>query len=461
MKTKMNMKMKNKLFFRAGCAMLALFVSATCLASCAREEGEKNETSAPSVEEEFSPVTDKGEESELYTRYEEYCENSSLAFKGNEALGADSFEYEEIGGEIKINKYIGKENVIVIPENIDGMAVTSIGEGAFSGGGVGAVYIPDTVKSIAQGAFENCGGLTTLRLPFVGDGGEIGFLGHIFGAKDADSNAVTVPVSLDMVIVGGECAGIAEDAFRRCKALSAVVFEGETENVGEFAFYECDDLVYITLDRVIGEIGEYALAGCDSLYFADVSNAQSVGDGAFYLCRSLNGLSLNLSENEYLGRLFGADSHEFNEEFVPVSLRRIIVCEGNEIIPEFAFADCKCLTEVVLPESLVSVGVRAFAYCRSLGRITIPDGVKTVGDDAFFGCDAMSALTLGEGLESIGMQAFFGCKSLRTVEFPSSLKSIGASAFYGCESLEAADLPENVTVGKDAFRNCPWPEAAN
>ncbi len=457
----MKTKMKNKLFLRSVCALLALLISALCLMSCSSEDGEDNETSAPSVEEEFSPVTDKGEESELYKRYNEYRENSSLAFKENDSLGADSFEYEAISGEIKINKYIGEGNVIVIPEEIDGMAVTSIGEGAFSGGGVGAVYIPDTVKTVAHGAFENCGGLTTLRLPFVGDGGEIGFLGHIFGANESDSNAVAVPASLDMVIVGGECSEIATDAFRRCKTLSAVIFEGKMEKIGEFAFYECDDLVYITLDRAFGEIGEYAFAGCDSLYSADVSNAQSVGDGAFYSCRSLNNLALKFSVGKYdfLGRLFGADSHEFNEEFVPLSLRRIIVGEGSEIIPEFAFADCKYLTDVILPESLVSVGVRAFAYCRSLGKVTIPGGVETIGDDAFFGCDAMFSLTFSEGLESIGMQAFFGCEKLTAVDFPRSLKVIGASAFCGCEVLERADVPSDVTVGKDAFRNCPGLES--
>ncbi len=432
-------------------ALLLLCVLCVTFAACDSSDIEHEEREEQWSAEPFEPVQDLGRESELYARYEEYAQKSELAFSANEPLDGSAFEYEITDGYVTVKKYIGQEAVIVIPQSIDGAAVCAIASGAFSGGGVRAVYIPDTVSMIAKGAFNGCDALSTLRLPFIGDGGEIGYLGYIFGASEPDENAVKVPSSLDMVIVGDQCGTVAQEAFRRCKTLSAVIFEGEVEQLGKLAFYECDDLVYITLDMVSGEIGEYAFAFCDSLYLADVSNAIDVGDGAFYSCSAINSLSVRLQDGDFLGRYFGAETHELNEEFISRSLRVVSVAEGCEKIHEFAFAGCKYLTEVNLPESLCSIGIRAFSGCRSLRSVKIPDGVKTICDDAFFGCDALSSLILGEGLESIGMQAFFGCKRLEAVEFPSSLMSIGASAFYGCEALETADVGEAVSVGKDAL----------
>ncbi len=433
--------------------LLMLLSLAFALSACSPST-QGNGSYESESEEIFEPAIDQGADSELYKRHEEYKENASLAFKSNSPLGKESFRYEVEDGQVKIVEYIGEDSIIVIPESIDGSPVTAVKKGAFSGGAVLAVYIPDSVKSIEEGAFENCGGLSTLRLPFVGDGGENAFLGCIFGAKEPDENSVAIPASLDMVIVGANCTSIADEAFRRAKSLSAVVFEGEIESVGSLAFYECADLVYITLERVTGDIGEYALAFASSLYFADISNAETVGKGIFYRCQKLNGICLTLAENDFLGRYFGSDSVEFNGEFIPASLRCVTVAEGTKKIPDRAFTDCKYITSVTLPRSLVSVGIRAFYLCRSLSEITIPDSVTEIEDDAFFMCDGIVSLKLGSSLKDIGMQAFYGCASLKGVECPESLEKIGASAFYGCASLSSVSLGGVKVLGRDAFGSC-------
>ncbi len=401
------------------------------LSSCAQTDCGDETNTESETEAVFVPSEDKGEASELGQRYYEYAENISLAFKGYEPTDADAFEYEISDGKAKITKYIGESSIIVVPEKIENAAVTEIAEAAFSGGGVGAVYIPDSVTRIAQGAFADCGGLSTLRLPMIGDGGENAYIGYVFGADEPDKNAVSVPPSLDMVIVGDGCRSIAEKAFYGVKTVSAVIFEGEIESVGKMAFYQCVDLVLVTLDKVKGDIDELAFAFCSSLYYADVSNAEAE-NGSFYLCNAMNGIKLNLSDGEYLGRLFGAESPDFNDEFVPVSLRSVEIGDKTESIPNRAFTSCKYLTEIAFSESVRSIGVRAFYSCRSLSEITLPDSLKIVDDDAFFGCD-----------------------NLRCVEFGSSLESIGMQAFYGCKMLERAEYGNNVTVGKEAFGNCP------
>ncbi len=445
--------MKNKGFFLKLTALFLILLMSLCLSLVACSETPEEQTGEDETEEPFEPAENNREESELYKRYEEYKENATLAFKNNAPLSKDSFSFEKTDGKVRITKYTGEETIIVIPETIDGVPVVEIAEGTFSGGSIRAVYLPDTVEVIEQGAFDNCNGLATLRLPFIGDGKVNSFVGYIFGADEPDENAIALPPSLDMIIVGDGCEGVSDEAFKGAKTLSAVILPESAEKIGKLAFYQCADLVYVECGGV-SEIDEYAFGYCKSLYDIDISSAQKVADGALYSCTALNSITLSFDENDYLGRLFGAESAEYNDEFVPMSLRSVNVAEGCKKIPSRAFYSCKYITEVSLPDSLQTVGIRAFYACRSLGGVIIPDNVKLIDDDAFFGCDNLGELELGASLEIIGMQAFYGCKALKTVVCPESMTTIKASAFYGCESLESVELGGTSKVGKDAFAGC-------
>ena len=447
--------MKNRIIKLTALLLALTLMLGISLAACSdksEQESIETETDAP-----FVPAVDNGEESELYERYAEYEENASLAFKSYSPVDKDAFSYEKADGAVKIVKYVGDESIVIIPDTIDGAEVTELSEAAFADSPVRAVYIPDTVKKIGKGAFANCTSLSTLRVPFVGDGGENGFIGYIFGANEPDANAVALPPSLDMIIVGEGSESIADEAFKGAKTLSAVVLSDNVKKIGKLAFYQCVDLVYFSFGGVV-EIDEYAFAYCKALYNIDISSVTNITKGAFYSCTALNSITLSLSKGDYLGRIFGADSPEYNDELVPQSLRKVTVAEGCKNIPARAFYSCQYLTEVNLPNSLESVGIRALYACRSLVKVTIPDNVRIICDDAFFGCDNLSELTLGSSLEIISMQAFFGCEELKSVKIPKSLKEIRASAFYGCKSLVYVDMSEitnGVIIASDAFYNCP------
>ncbi len=447
--------MNNKKILIKSAVLLLSFAMCICLffAACAEEGGEQ-ESGGHETAEPFEPAVDKGEDDELYIRYDEYKVSAALAFQESPRAGKESFSYEITDGRVKITKYVGNEPVVVIPGMIDGATVTEIAAGAFTGRTVVAVSIPDTVEVIEKGIFVDCDRLETLRLPFIGDGGENDYIGYAFGADEPDENAIALPPSLDMIIVGERCESVSDEAFKGAKTLSAVTLHSNVKKIGKLAFYQCLDLVYVACGGV-EEIGEYAFAFCKSLYDIDISSAESVAKGALYSTNSLHSITLKLGENDYLGRIFDAESADFNDELVPPSLRVITVAEGTESIPNQAFYACKYITEVNLPDSLVNVGVRSFYACRSLGEIIIPDNVKTIKDDAFFGCDNLASLTLGNSLETIGMQAFYGCGALVRVECPESLALIKSSAFYGCKSLVSVDLGGTKTVGKDAFGDCP------
>ena len=447
--------MKLKIILSVFLAVLMISLSA-CIAK--PQESLSQSDKAEELDS-FTPAEDLGEGSLLANRYNEYLENMSLAFSQSEVTPSTSFEYEIIDGKVRITDFSGNESIVVVPSEIDGKKVAIIGENAFSNKNVRAVSIPDGVEKIEKSAFEDSDGLATLRLPFVGDGeGEYGF-GYIFGAKRYDENAVHIPSSLDMVIIGQDCREVADNAFSGCKMLSAICFEGNIEKIGQFAFFECFDLVCISFGRLDGKILEYAFAYCSSLYSIKLDGANEIANGALLSCSSLNSVTLpfvggNSEKNQYLGYIFGAESPEYNDEFVPSSLRKVDIADGCESVADRAFSSCKYITEINLPKTVNSIGIRAFYACRSLKEIDLRGEVKELGDDAFLGCDSLKKAVLGDNLESIGMQAFYLCSSLEEIDIPQNVSEIKPSSFYGCSALERISFGGVRKIGKDAFGKC-------
>jgi hypothetical protein len=383
-----------------------------------------------------------------------------LAFSQNLPAPENDFEYEEIDGGVKITAYVGGEQIVVIPEAVGGKAVVALGNTSFADLPVRAVSVPDCVEIIEKGAFEDCDNLATLRLPFVGDGGENTHFGYIFGAGTYETHAVKVPASLDMVILGDRVAEIAENAFAGCKTVSAIVLPVTLERIGDFAFYECRDLVYVSRNTMVNKVGRYAFGYCSSLFKAEFLMAEAFGIGTFYECNALRYLSLpfvggSATENRFIGYIFGAESADYNDEFVPRSLFSVSVSARQcRDVPDRAFAGCAYISEFIFDLDIESIGTRAFYACRSLVSITLPDAVRSIGDDAFFGCDNLESLTLGGGVESIGMQAFYGCKSLKSIVIPEKVTEIKPSTFALCTLLETVVLNNVKKVGKDAFVSC-------
>ena len=60
--------------------------------------------------------------------------------------------------------------------------------------------------------------------------------------------------------------------------------------------------------------------------------------------------------------------------------------EGVRIICNNAFFCCRSLTDIVIPDSVTSIGDGAFEGCRSLTEVVIPDRVTNIGKGAFDGC---------------------------------------------------------------------------
>lgn len=121
----------------------------------------------------------------------------------------------------------------------------------------------------------------------------------------------------------------------------------------------------------------------------------------------------------------------------------VVIPDGVTSIGNYAFYYCKSLTSVSIPNSITSIGDGAFVDCDSLTCVSIPNSVFSIGDSAFYGCDSLTSVSIPNSVTSIGDSAFCFCDSLTCVSIPNSVTNIGYKAFYLCEGLQSINVADD------------------
>ena len=150
--------------------------------------------------------------------------------------------------------------------------------------------------------------------------------------------------------------------------------------------------------------------------------------------------------------IMDTDTYGFN---FPKCVTEIIIPNSMTTIDKNVFSGYPNLQTIIIPDSVTSIGSEAFSSCLKLTSITIPNSVTSIGTYAFSGCRSLTSITISEGVTTIGNYAFRGCSSLTSVTIPEGVTSIGNGAFYSCSSLTSVTIPSSVTFISDyAFNNC-------
>ncbi|MCQ2375763.1 MAG: leucine-rich repeat protein [Salinivirgaceae bacterium] len=331
------------------------------------------------------------------------------------------------------------------------------------------LIVPEAITQINNYAFYNCSGLTLVTIGnSVTSIGSSAFSGcNNIGVLTYNTNAIGTNFShkekLATVNIGNEVTSICASAFYDCSGITSVTIPNSVTSIGSSVFNGCSGLTSITIPNSVTSIDNYVFNGCTSLkelIFEDGSETLTLGysdyvpygyghngKGLFYDCPL---------EKVYLGRNLRYETSSFcgYSPFSGIkSLTELIIGNSVTSIGENAFSNCTQLTDTLLiPQSVTSIGISAFQNCEWLLSLRIANANTTIGDNAFAGNSRLLDADLGNGTKSIGKNAFNNCYRLRWVKSSGGLDSIGYGAFVGCQRLSEFNLPQSLkTIGGSAF----------
>ncbi|MDT2227957.1 leucine-rich repeat protein [Enterococcus faecalis] len=262
---------------------------------------------------------------------------------------------------------------VVIPDSINGIPITTIGDSAFSNKGITSVTFPNTVTIINRLAFDNNPNLTNVQLP---------------------SNLTTIGMG----------------AFREC-GLTNVVIPDSVTTLDSYAFYR-NKLTNVTIGSGVSYISSFAFPGNPLVNLQLGENVTRIGEGAFS-GTTINQLTIPPKVQRIERRAF------YNS-----GINSLTLSEGLTYIGFQAFWDTKFPT-LTIPDSVTTIEQYAFSD-GSIHTLTIGNGLKTVNQSVFAN-NQITTANLGS-VETIGEQAFIGNNFVELM-LPNSLTTIGNSAF--------------------------------
>ena len=311
--------------------------------------------------------------------------------------------------------------VVIIPDKVtsDGVEyiVTKITDQAFYNcGSLTSVTIPGSVNSIGNYAFSECYGLTSVHISDLKAWCEIKF-------ADYSSNPLSYAQHLYMngeeikeLIIPSDVTFISDNAFNNCSALTSVTIPNSVISIGKSAFNKCNSLTVVHIS--------------DLEAWCKISFSEGASNPLYY------------AKHLYL------NGEEVNDLIIPNSVTSI----GSS-----AFSGCISLTSVTIPSSVITIGKYAFEGCTNLTsvhisdigawcRIKFPDDLFSVLNQSssnplyyakhlYLNGEEVKDLVIPDGVTYIGSSAFCGCEYLTSVTIPNSVTYIGEYAFYNCNDL--------------------------
>lgn len=309
---------------------------------------------------------------------------------------------------------------------------------------------------------------------------------HIYDC-DEDITSITIPQSITNDGITYKVNTILPFAFQNCIKMSSISIPSTILDIGCGAFERCTSLTSITLPSKIKAVESYAFEDCSALKSIVIPNGvKRIGLWAFKDCTSLRTITLP-------GSLEDVDA----EAYTGCTITKVNIADGSTLVSSILFDGLReNVKEVVIPDSVESMGKSMLEGCYALKKLTIPyasttnqlEGasdtqvsdlfiadsyypceisggyairtiVITGGDEipshAFYGMDMLEEIILPDTIKKIGERAFYNCTGLTSITIPDSVTTIGAEAFRDCTGLTSVTIPDSVTtIGEGAFESC-------
>lgn len=290
------------------------------------------------------------------------------------------------------------------------------------------IIIPDYVTDVYSQTFEHC---SNLRSVTIGK-----------GIKNIGSNLFSNQNNLESVILSDGVESIGDYAFSNCSSIISIIIPSSVVSIGDSAFKKCKSLISVywnaTNCEKAGYYNYYIFEGCSSLSTVVISDyVQAIPKYAFSSCSIENAIipaiaCKDISNNE---------------------LKEVTITSGDSI-PNNAFSGCSKLTQINMPNTIISIGQAAFSGCVNLSEIVLPSSIKSIGDYAFKN-SALTQIEIPNGVIDVGGYLFQQCTALTNITLHNNITKIPTYMFQGCSSLTSIVIPDSVTtVNSYAFSNC-------
>ena len=362
---------------------------------------------------------------------------------------------------------------VTIPDGVE-----EIGAEAFNGcTELSEVSLPTSLKNVGSSAFEKTAYWDRLEKGFVI------FNGLLFGYKGE------VPSTL---IIPDEVRVICDGAFQNSYNLTSVKFNNGLERVGDGAFWYCGKLTTITIPEGVTVVGNEAFRGCAGVTSLSLpTSLKVIGESAFettsdYRSSGLSDICIEANDLVIGKRAFCYNGSGSSSSSARISLR------GSGIkVGDYAFAGFKHGNGITLDLTGVSeIGNYAFEYAGynsayrysddglyALGSVTvqITKELKSAATNAFNWAavgrlkvdsidtvfaqpgwlDFLSMRTsAGSPYEGFWCMLMVGDERVEQVEIPEGTESIPDFAFRGVRFSHFV-VPESVKrIGNHAFGSC-------
>lgn len=345
------------------------------------------------------------------------------------AYGDFTFRLNEDGETLTVAKYNGSDTAVSIPSEVEGKAVTVIGEYSFSStscSNIISLTIPEGVTRLEYNAFQYCNSLTNIDIPeSLNDFGinewhtsvypPCVFEGSPWLKARREENPLVVVNNI--VLDGRTCTG------------DVVIPEGVTR-INSAAFFNCSNVTSISIPSSLEAVGEYAFQRCSNLKKVYISDMD-----AWYDIDFEEGMFVNVpaTGGDHRNRFFSNP-----------------MCYGAEL-----YLNNKLVTDVVIPDTVTEIKKGTFYGCSSIQNVTVSEGVRSICTNAFAICTGLKTIAIPESLEKIGSEVFWGCSSLEEFSIPECMKTIPEGMFAGNKSLKTIEIPDGITaIEWNAFAFC-------
>ena len=260
------------------------------------------------------------------------------------------------------------------------------------------------------------------------------------------NSAFSSCINLRNITIPDSVTSVDNHAFYCCSNLRSVTMSSGVTEIKYATFYYCHSLREVLLGKNIVSIANQAFDNCDSLTEIKIPDSvRSIDRDAFIHCRNLIKKSKGIC---YVDKwIVGAANN---------SLTTAEIIDETKGIANSAFSDCSGLKNIYITDlaawckisglnNLMGYGKNLYLNGELVTNLTIPDGVTSIGDSAFGGCSGLTSVTIPDSVTSIGARAFYGCSGLASVTIPDSVTSIENGTFYGCSGLTSVTIPDSVT----------------